>query len=103
VVEQPPPEAGPPPAEAVVGCRFMYHVYVLKSLKNGKRYVGYTSKDPDVRFVEHVSGTNAWTRQNRPLALVYSEKFENVSDARLRERFLKCGQGRKFLDGILNK
>lgn len=79
----------------------MYYVYVLKSLKNGKRYVGYTSKDPDTRFVEHVSGTNAWTRQNKPLELIYHESFEDGPAARKRERFLKSGQGRKFLDEIL--
>ena len=33
------------------GCYIdMYHVYVLKSEKNGKRYVGYTQKDPAERL-----------------------------------------------------
>ncbi len=79
----------------------MHFVYILKSLRNGKRYVGYTSKDPNTRFIEHLSGTNTWTRQNKPLELVYHEAFDDSFSARKRERFLKSGQGRKFLDELL--
>ena len=76
----------------------MYKVYVLKSLKNGKRYVGYTEKDVQLRLDEHNSGTNKWTRINRPFKLVYYEEYNNKTEAIKRENFLKSGQGRKFLD-----
>ncbi len=79
----------------------MAYVYVLRSLKNGKRYVGYTSKDVYERVRQHQSGTNAWTRQNRPVELVYYEEIGDIREARERERFLKSGQGRKFLDKII--
>jgi len=78
----------------------MYNVYVLKSQKNRKRYVGYTSKDPKVRLQEHNSGTDNWTRQNGPFELIYTEKFDNKKDAMAGEKFLKSGQGRKFLDSF---
>jgi len=81
----------------------LYYVYVLKSLKNNKRYIGYTSKDIFKRLKEHNRGCNKWTRQNRPFILLYSEEFDNKKEAIKRELFLKSGQGRKFLDDILKK
>jgi len=76
----------------------MFIVYVLKSLKNGKRYVGYTSKSVEERLNEHNSGTDKWTRVNGPFRLVYKESYNNKTEAIIREKFLKSGQGRKFLD-----
>ena len=77
-------------------------VYVLKSRRNGKRYIGCTSKRVEVRLKEHNSGSNQWTRQNGPFDLVYYEEFVCLKEARQRERFLKSGQGRKFLDKIIS-
>lgn len=79
----------------------MASVYVLKSLKNGKRYIGSTRKDANVRLKEHNSGSNKWTKQNAPFKLIYKEIFLTYTEARKREIFLKSGQGRKFLDKIL--
>ena len=76
----------------------MFTVYVLRSLKNNKRYVGYTSKSADKRFNEHLSGTNQWTRQNGPFSLIHTETFDDKETAIKRERFLKSGQGRNWLD-----
>jgi len=78
----------------------MFHAYVLKSLKSGKRYVGHTSKSPVERLKAHNSGTNKFTRQNRPFVLVYFEEYVSKTEAIQREHFLKSGQGRKFLDGL---
>ena len=80
---------------------FMYYVYILKSKKNSKRYTGCTSKYPTVRLKEHNSGTDNWTRQNGPFKLVYSETFESKREALRREKFLKTGVGRRFLDKII--
>ena len=76
----------------------MYFVYVLKSLKTGRRYIGFTSKSPQERLEAHNSGVSPWTHQNRPLTLVYQESFSDRQKARRREKFLKTGNGRKFLD-----
>ena len=78
----------------------MFYVYVLKSLRNNKRYVGYTSKTPKERVGEHNKGDNAWTSQNRPFELIYSEEYSSKVEALKREKFLKSGQGRKFLDNL---
>jgi len=78
----------------------MNYIYVLRSLKTGKQYIGYTAKNPQQRLTEHNSGTNSFTRQNRPFELVYTEDFKDEQSARKRERFLKTGQGRRFLERL---
>ena len=79
----------------------MYHVYVLKSLKNGKRYVGFTEKEAMIRLSEHNRGTNKWSRENKPFIMVRVEEYLTKTEAIKREKFLKSGQGRTFLDSIL--
>ena len=76
----------------------MFNVYVLKSLRSGKRYVGFTTKKPQDRLQEHNEGASQWTRQNKPFKLLRFEHFENKTEALKREKFLKSGQGRKWLD-----
>jgi putative endonuclease len=79
----------------------MFTVYVLKSRRNGKRYIGFTSKAASERLKEHNKGSNAWVRQNKPFELIHTEQFENKRNARLRELFLKSSTGRKELDKLL--
>ena len=79
----------------------MAYVYVLKSLKNGKRYIGFTTKSLNERMHQHKSGSTKWTKHNGPFELVYQEEYVDEAEARKRERFLKSGQGRKLLDEIL--
>lgn len=76
----------------------MFYVYIMKSERNGKRYVGSTGKLPEERVNEHNSGTNKFTQNNRPWKLVTFETFLTKSEALKREKFLKSGQGRKWLD-----
>ena len=78
-----------------------YFVYVLESLGNGERYVGMTSKPVEVRLQEHNSGSNKWTRANRPFKLLHSEPFESHFEATAREKFLKSGAGRKIRDALV--
>jgi predicted GIY-YIG superfamily endonuclease len=51
----------------------------------------------------HKWGTTAWTRQNGPFDLVYSEQLEDKQHALRREKYFKTGQGRKTLDSMLEK
>lgn len=80
------------------GYTYMFTVYVLKSLRNSKRYVGSTSKEAAVRLEDHKNGSNQWTRQNGPFELLFQEHYNTKQEALKRERFLKSGQGRKWLD-----
>ena len=79
----------------------MFRVYVLKSLKNSKRHVGYTSKLAEERLWEHSNGSNKFTKQNGPFVLFRQECYINKTEAIKREKFLKSGQGRKFLDQVM--
>ncbi len=80
--------------------RKMFNVYVLRSRKNNKRYIGCIGKSPETRTQEHNSSTDDWTRHNKPFDLLHSEQFETKADALRREKFFKSGQGRKLLDTI---
>ena len=78
----------------------MHHIYVLKSRRNGKRYVGCTGKSPEQRLIEHNRRGDNWTRQNGPFDLIYSESYAPKKEALIRERFLKSGVGRQLLDKL---
>ena len=73
-----------------------YFVYVLESVRDGKRYIGYTH-DLKKRFSEHVSSLVRSTRNRLPLKLVYFEACIYKEDAKRREHYLKTTQGRRFL------
>lgn len=62
----------------------MAYVYVLRSLKNNKRYVGYTAKAPLEKLAEHNSGATRWTCQNGPFVLLHVEEFPDSQTARKR-------------------
>ena len=80
---------------------YMYIVYVLKSLKNKKRYVGFSSKNISKRLDWHRWGLTSWTKQNGPFRLIYLENYDSIDFAQKRERFLKTGKGRRVLQNIL--
>ena len=77
-----------------------HHVYVLRSLKDGKLYTGSTS-NLKRRLQQHNSGMTASLRWRRPLELIYSEKYTTRVEAETREKYLKTGKGREELKGIL--
>ena len=78
----------------------MYRVYVLRSLKDVKLYIGYTN-DLERRLKEHNAGKTESTRRRRPLELVYSEEYEDRDKAMHREKYFKSGLGREELKKIL--
>ena len=75
----------------------IYTVYIIKSSKDKKRYIGFT-KNIVRRLYEHNKGLVKSTKNRRPLELIYNEEFENKSDAFARERFFKSGKGREYSD-----
>ena len=75
----------------------MFHVYVLKSQKTGRRYVG-SCQNLETRVRRHNLGHSKATRHGLPWTLVYSETFSNRADAARRERYYKSGRGRDELD-----
>ncbi len=79
----------------------MYTVYVLRSERDQKRYIG-TTNNIEERLLEHKSGLVKSTKNRRPLKIVYTEEFKNKFDALVREKFFKSGQGREYLKNELN-
>ena len=75
----------------------MYYIYVIVSLTFNNRYVGNTH-NIEKRIREHNDGKCRYTKGRNPWKLVYQEEFQLRSEAMAREKFLKSGQGRKFLD-----
>ena len=80
----------------------MHHVYVLRSLRDGKLYIGLTN-DLDRRIHEHNDGKVAATKGRRPLLPVWVEHYPERKQAASREKFLKSGVGRKQLKELLIK
>jgi len=78
-------------------------VYVLKSLRNNKRYVGSTRSTPQERLKQHNISSNRWTKQNKPFELLYFEECGTYTEARKRENYLKTSSGRRFLDKVYGK
>jgi putative endonuclease len=81
----------------------MHYVYVLKSLKDGRYYIGST-KDLEARITYHNDGKQRSTQYRIPFVLIYSEKFENGSDALKREKQIKSYKGgnafKKLIPGV---
>ena len=78
----------------------MFYVYVLKSLKDGIRYIG-SGENAEERLRRHNKGDYRFTKGHRPWELIHKEEFYTRSEAVKKEKFLKSGQGRAFLDKSL--
>ena len=79
-----------------------YYTYVIRSLKDGKMYTGYT-KNLKLRFEQHNNGLVESTKNRRPLILIYFEGCLNQQDATHRERYLKTHYGKMFLKNRLKE
>ena len=77
-------------------------VYVIQSKVDGRLYKGLTS-DVSIRLKEHNSGRNFSTSPYCPWELVYTKEFENRLEARIWEKYLKSGSGRKYLKKIISE
>jgi len=77
----------------------MFCVYVLRSSKTGRRYVGSCENLND-RLRRHNAGHSKATRQGIPWILVHSESFSNRAEAASKERYYKTGRGRDELDRL---
>ena len=77
----------------------MIFIYVIKSKVKKFRYIGITN-NINRRIFEHNNGKNKSTKAYTPFDLVLKEEYHNYPEARVREKFLKSGKGREFLDKI---
>ena len=79
----------------------MYYTYIIQSQKNGKFYTG-SCQDIQIRIERHNAGATPSTKSGRPWKLVYSESYENNSDALKREREIKSKKSRKYIEFLID-
>ena len=80
----------------------MWQVYVLRSLKDHRFYIGATS-DLNKRIERHNREGNVSTRNRRPLELVYSEPYNTKAEALAREKLIKSYKGGSAFRKIIEK
>lgn len=79
----------------------MCWTYILRS-DIGRYYIGST-KDLNRRLKEHQYGKTRTTRVLKTLSLVYSEKFNTISEARVREKKLKSYKSKKYIEWLIKR
>ena len=80
--------------------KHMFYIYVLKSNRDNRTYVGYTNNLQE-RLSKHNSGQVKSTQFRRPLELLFSEEFDTSVEARKRELYWKSGGGRRKLKEMI--
>ena len=80
----------------------MIYVYVIRSLLNGKRYVGISARLGS-RLRAHAAKKTKGGQQLGEFELVFTETHSSYAEARILEKFLKSGQGRQWLDEQLGR
>jgi putative endonuclease len=78
----------------------MHYVYVLRSLKTGRYYIGST-EDLTKRLERHNSGKNKSTKIGIPWFLEYKENFPTEQDAYRREMQIKRFKGGEAFKKLL--
>ena len=80
-----------------------YTVYVIYNSSQRKTYVGHTSSLPH-RLAQHNSGLSTWTaKYPGTWDLIHQESFDSRSDAMRREKQLKTGGGRCFIQSLVKR
>ena len=70
----------------------MFFVYILRSLRDGKYYIGYT-KNLEQRIQEHNREKSPSVKNRAPFELAYKERYEERREAAKREREIKSYKG----------
>jgi putative endonuclease len=83
------------------------YVYILKSLKNNRFYIGSTN-NVEKRLIEHNSGKSIYTSESGPWGLVFRQQFDTLTIARKMEYWLKKQKDKNFVlrivkEGIIKK
>jgi putative endonuclease len=76
------------------------YVYFLKSLKNGRFYIGSTT-NLERRILEHNSGRSTYTSFSKPFEIVFSQKFNSITTAKKIEYKIKQFKSKKVIINII--
>ncbi|MCL5004832.1 MAG: GIY-YIG nuclease family protein [Patescibacteria group bacterium] len=80
----------------------MFYAYIIQSKKDKRLYTGFTN-DLRKRFKQHNEGKSAWTKGRGPWNLIYYEACLDEEDAKMREKYLKTGMGKRYLKNRLKR
>ncbi len=75
----------------------MVTLYVIEGVENRKRYVGITDNLGE-RLKKHRTGTTKAGIMLGKFNLIHTETFDTYQEARIREKYLKSGRGREWLE-----
>lgn len=87
-------------ATLMIVVKQMYYFYILRSLKNNKLYLGYTT-DLRKRVESHNSEENKATKPYAPYELIFYCAFKNEKDALGCEKYFKTTAGWKRIHKML--
>jgi putative endonuclease len=80
----------------------MIYTYIIQSKKDKRWYTGSTN-DLRKRFRLHNENKILSTKGRGPFTLIYCEACLNDHDARVREKYLKTGMGKRYLRNRLKR
>ena len=78
----------------------MNFLYILRSERNGRYYVGSTN-NLERRLVEHNAGKTKSLRYLRPFSIVFKKEFVELQEARRVEQKLKKMKSRDIIERII--
>ncbi|OGK31466.1 hypothetical protein A3F29_02625 [Candidatus Roizmanbacteria bacterium RIFCSPHIGHO2_12_FULL_33_9] len=76
--------------------------YILKNELTGKYYSGSTN-NLERRVEQHKKGHTRTTKVLKTYELVYSEEYDNIYEARKRERQIKSYKSKKYIDWLISQ
>jgi putative endonuclease len=79
-----------------------YHFYILFSPVADKFYIGHT-KDLEARLIRHNQKSKGFTGSVSDWEIIYSETFDNKSEAYARERQVKNWKSRDRVITLIEK
>jgi putative endonuclease len=82
------------------GSAMQFSVYILRSLRTARTYVGYSS-DPIQRLKNHNNGKVGATKIYLPWEIIYTESNLSKSQAKKRELYWKSAAGRRNMKRIM--
>ncbi|MDD3647149.1 MAG: GIY-YIG nuclease family protein [Candidatus Dojkabacteria bacterium] len=80
----------------------MFFVYILKSKKDNKFYIGCTGNLKD-RIIRHNQGRERSTKNRKPFELEYVRGFSIRQEAIKYESYLKSLKSHKYIESLTKK
>ena len=80
----------------------MFFVYILRSDRTGRFYVGQAQDIAD-RLRRHNAGKQRATKSGMPWRLVWQEQFGTRAEACAREREIKAKKSHKWIEWLIDQ